>query len=208
MERDQRLLTHPDKAIDYSEYFRILERHALNPALNENMPWGGEKSEFIRLNYQRSRRIQKTYGPSRETLDLLKNLNQSQTWIVMSEIWCGDSAQILPVLARLAEESGNINLKILFRYENPELMDRFLTDGKRSIPKLLALDEKGELLFKWGPRPRMAADLFRSLKAEGLEKDRILMELHKWYTKDRGISVEKELCAKIGFLQQVARVES
>ncbi len=208
MKRDDLLAAHLEKAIDYTEYFKILEKYALNPALNENAPWGAEKSEFIRLNYQRSRRIHKTYEPSRKNLDLLKNLNQSQTWIVISEIWCGDSAQILPVLARLAKENGDINLRILFRDENEELMDHFLTNGSRSIPKLIAIDEQREVLFEWGPRPETAAELFQKLKAEGWEKEQILLELHKWYAKDRGVSVEAELIAKMGSVPEKTRMES
>ena len=112
------------------------------------------------------------------------------------------------MLARLAKENGDINLRILFRDENEELMDHFLTNGSRSIPKLIAIDEQREVLFEWGPRPETAAELFQKLKAEGWEKEQILLELHKWYAKDRGVSVEAELIAKMGSVPEKTRMES
>jgi len=72
-------------------------------------------------------------------------------------------------------------------------MDQYLTNGKRAIPVLVAFDLDGNELFRWGPRPEAAAELFRECKEAGQAKETILEELHRWYAKDRGCTIEEEL---------------
>ena len=115
--------------------------------------------EYKKLNLQRSSRIEKYYSVNDELRTLVKNMKQLQTWIVITENWCGDSAQNLPYIAALAELNSFINLKIILRDSNPEVIDQYLTNGTRSIPKLIAFDEEWNELFQWGPRPHAAVDL-------------------------------------------------
>jgi thiol-disulfide isomerase/thioredoxin len=119
--------------------------------------------------------------------------------MVLTEDWCGDSAQTLPFIACIAEENPHILLKILLRDENPDIMDLYLTNGKRAVPKLVAFDESGEELFVWGPRPQPAAEVFREGIAEGLPKKEVYPKLHLWYGRDRGKTVEKEF---LGILER------
>ena len=112
---------------------------------------------------------------------------------MITESWCGDSAQNLPVVAKLAALNSNIDFKIVLRDSNLEFMDLYLTNGGRSIPKLIAFDKNNDELFNWGPRPAEAQKLFSDLKKDGMEVSEIHKELHLWYGRNRGKEVEKEI---------------
>ena len=88
---------------------------------------------------------------------------------------------------------------MILRDENLPIMDSFLADGKRSIPRLVVFALEGpnanEVLAQWGPRPAAAQDVFDEAKAAGLEKPQILEKLHLWYGRDRGRALEGELLA-------------
>jgi hypothetical protein len=158
------------------------------------------RAQYMMLNLQRTRRIGKTYAPGKAIRAALARLALPQLWLVLTEPWCGDSAQLLTGIAKLAALSPLIDLRILRRDENPDIMDQHLTDGKRGIPKLIAFDPRGNELFEWGPRPRAAAELFANERARGLPKDEILRRLHQWYGADRGRSLEAELLAHVNAL--------
>jgi hypothetical protein len=150
------------------------------------------KFETKRLNLQRSARIMKTYRVSDNLIEEIKRINEPQTWMVITENWCGDSAQNLPYLALMAEENPNINFKIILRDSNPDIMDQFLTNGTRSIPILVSFDINGNELFRWGARPKVAQDLFNQWKAEGIVKPELYKKLHLWYAKNKGQAIESE----------------
>lgn len=153
-----------------------------------------KKYETLKLNLQRTSRLDKTFEPEIETNEIFSQINNDQQWIVLTESWCGDSAQIVPVISKLAQLNSKIDLKILLRDSNLDYMDLYLTNGGRAIPKLIVYDENNEELFQWGPRPKVAQDLFTNLKNDGLEKSDINKELHLWYGRNRGKEVEKEIC--------------
>ena len=151
------------------------------------------KFETKRLNLQRSARIMKTYRISDNLKEEIQRINEPQTWMVITENWCGDSAQNLPYLALMAEENLNINFKIILRDSNPDIMDQFLTNGTRSIPILVSFDINGNELFKWGARPKVVQDLFNQWKAERIVKPELYKKLHLWYAKNKGQAIESEL---------------
>jgi hypothetical protein len=151
-----------------------------------------DKINFIKLNIQRSARIDKTYVPSEEIKDILSKNILEQTWLVLTENWCGDSAQNLPYIAKLAEANVNIHLVILERDKNLDIMNHYLTSGTLSIPKLIAFGDKWNELFQWGPRPAEAVALISKLKNEGKVKDEFMKELHLWYSRNKGKAIEKE----------------
>ncbi len=155
--------------------------------------------EYRKLNLQRSSRIEKTFEPADKTKDTFSKINKASRWIVITESWCGDSAQSLPVVARLAELSKLIDFKIVLRDSNLEFMDMYLTNGGRSIPKLVVFDENDNELFNWGPRPAEAQKLFTELKKNGTEVSEIHKEIQLWYSKDKGSEVEKEI---VNFVKQ------
>ncbi len=188
-----------ENAVDYQTYlFQMLEK--INRAQNGEVKI--EKLDHIKLNYQRSIRIQKSYRVNPDLLQVIQQIAKPQQWIVLTEDWCGDSAQNLPYIVRMAGLNDKITLRILRRDQNPDLMDHYLTSGKRAIPKLIGFDENGVELFNWGPRPEPAIRLFEGLKDQGLEKKEILTQLHQWYARDAGKTLEQEFYAILGNLQR------
>jgi thiol-disulfide isomerase/thioredoxin len=155
-----------------------------------------EHKKYTQLNFKRMERWNKTFVLSEETLQNLENLTNTQTWVVITETWCGDSAQLLPGIAKIAEASnGKINLKIILRDENPEWIDAYLTNGTRSIPKLVAFNAQDDELFVWGPRPQGAIAIHTEWKAnpETIDKEQFHVNLHTWYGKDKGNELQLEL---------------
>jgi hypothetical protein len=124
---------------------------------------------------------------------MVKEISSSQIWMAITEPWCGDTAQNLPYIYKIAELNPSIRLRVILRDSNPEIMDRYLSEtGARSIPKLVAFDESGNELFQWGARPKEAQELVVKLKNEGMEKEKFLEQLHIWYGRDSGRTLEKE----------------
>lgn len=149
---------------------------------------------FTKLNLSRMRRISKTLNVNDELRDITKGL-QKQQWVVITEAWCGDSAQILPIIHKISESSqGKIKLNILLRDQNPELMENYHTNGSRAIPKLIAFNEHWDELFKWGPRPAPAQKLLTNWKKDpqGCSWEDFEKELHTWYANDKGNIVMEE----------------
>ena len=126
----------------------------------------------------------------------LAQLPRAEHWLVLGEAWCGDTAHLLPVLARLAEEStGTIRLHVLLRSEHPELMAAHQTKGADSIPKLIRLDHAtGADLGDWGPRPAEAQVLAHQLHADkSLPVNKIIKAMNAWYEADIGKALQQEL---------------
>ena len=181
------------KGISYTEY-----RDLVSDLLKEQKSTGPNQSEalynYSLLNDRRMKRLDKTSKLTEETIENVKKINQPQTWLVLTEGWCGDAAQNLPILSKMAEENENVDLKLVLRDENLELMDAFLTNGGRSIPKLIALDENKNVLFTWGPRPSVATKMITDYKEQnGVVDAKIKEDLQRWYNKDKGINVQEDL---------------
>ncbi|MBU1823049.1 MAG: thioredoxin family protein [Bacteroidetes bacterium] len=153
-----------------------------------------ELAEYTRLNQYRMRRLDKTIRLDLDLQQLAYQIAAPQTWYVLTEAWCGDAAQNLPVLAKVAGLNPHITLTLLLRDEHPEIMDTYLTNGGRSIPKLIALGADGNELFTWGPRPQPLQELVRAYKAN---PDRPYAEfqadIQRWYNTDRTQTVQGEL---------------
>ena len=143
----------------YDEY-----RARVKNFLAEGKSSGDEQSEdllhYSQLNETRMHRLDKTIKITPETEQFLKRVNTRYVWLVLSEGWCGDAAQLLPIMNKMAQLSDKIELKIAFRDENPLLMNLFLTNGGKAIPKLLIFEKETlHLLADWGPRPAEAIQL-------------------------------------------------
>ena len=112
--------------------------------------------------------------------------------LALSEDWCGDAVNTLPVVARLAEAAG-WDLRVMSRDENPDLMDEHLTNGRsRSIPVVIVYDDEFREIGWWGPRP---GDLQSWVLGEGLampspERYKVV---RRWYAQDKGRSTLSEL---------------
>lgn len=177
----------------YSEYFDQFKKKAESNDISILSETDKEHFTYIKLNFQRSSRIHKTYKPSDEIKNFISKIIDNQLWILITEEWCGDSAQIVPYIYEISKLNSLIDLKIFKRDSNLDLMELYLTNGTRSIPKLIVFDKTGNELFTWGPRPKEAQKLINKLKSEGKTKDEFIEQLHLWYAKDRGKSLEKEM---------------
>jgi len=183
-----------EKAITYPAYLALVA-----DVLAQGRTTGPDQSaamvHFTQLNQQRMHRLDKSITLLPEAEAMIRGISLPQTWLVLTEAWCGDAAQSIPVMHALAATNPLIKLKFLLRDENPALMDRYLTNGvSRSIPKLIGLDTAtSEELFVWGPRPAPLQQIFLRLKAEGLDFHLIKEELQRWYNKDKTITLQQEL---------------
>ncbi|MDP3441545.1 MAG: thioredoxin family protein [Ignavibacteria bacterium] len=186
------LLVKFEEGLTYNDFWNQFELK-LNSQKSGNLS-EEEKNQAnqLKLNFQRSSRINRTYEISENLKNVLDKLEITQNWILITEDWCGDSAQNVPYIAKIANYSSKINLRILARDQNLDLMDKYLTNGARAIPKLIAFDEQGDELFQWGARPKEAQDLVTQLKNEGKSKTEFLEALHLWYGKNRGKNLETE----------------
>jgi len=179
--------------LTYSEYVEEFTKQISVSDINTLNDYDKSYYDYRKLNYQRSTRLEKTFIPTDETKQIFSKINHTQNWIVITETWCGDSAQNLPVIAKLAQLNNMIDLKIVLRDSNLEFMDLHLTNGGRAVPKLIVIDENDNEIFQWGPRPVEAQNLFTRLKNDGMEKSDINKELHLWYGRNRGKEIEKEI---------------
>jgi len=152
-----------------------------------------EAFETKKLNMHRMSRIDKSYIPSAEIVEEISKIEDKQVWVVITENWCGDSAQNLPYIAKIASLNKSIKFRIVLRDSNPEIMDMYLTNGTRSIPKLVVFDEEGNEIFQWGSRPKAAQQLINDLKGRGIEKKAFIEKLHLWYAKNGGKDIEAEI---------------
>jgi len=182
-----------EKGITYNEYISNTIEEISKTQITDLPPGEVRRFNYKNLNLQRSTRIIRTYHPSKELKRVLDEITGMQLWMVITENWCGDSGQNLPYIAVMALQNPLIDLKLLLRDSNPDVMDQFLTNGTRSIPILVSFNSRGEELFRWGPRPRAAINLISQWKSEGCEKPEWTEKLHLWYSRNRGEEIEKEL---------------
>jgi len=180
------------KAMDYSEY-NLLFKQLVAEGRTTGEPTQ-EKIDYTKLNFSRTKRLDKTAEIAEESVEVFKNISEKQTWLVISEPWCGDAAQTLPILNKIAQLSENIDLKIVLRDENPELMDEFLTNGSRSIPVVIILDEDFNVINTFGPRSKAATKLVADYKEHHGKIDDAFKEmLQVWYNNDRGVSIINDI---------------
>ncbi len=183
-----------DQAYSYSTFNSIVEKlFERDEVTDQNNT--ESNLDYTKLNLQRTSRWDKRGKLLPEVEEVVKNISRPQTWLVITEGWCGDSAQILPFINIMAESNPLVDLKIILRNEYPEVMDAFLTDGKsRSIPKVIVLDtETLEVLGDWGPRPLETHRRYLGERANPeIGGKEAAKNLHIWYARDKGITSQKE----------------
>lgn len=189
------------QSYSYTEY-----RNIVSQLLSDGQSSGTEQSEdllhYSKLNETRMNRLEKTIHVGKVNTQMLNDLNKNYIWLVLSEGWCGDAAQILPILNKMAHASDTIELKIVLRDENVDLMNKFLTNSSQSIPKVIILDKETlEIKGEWGPRPAGAAKLIQSYKRQyGVVDETAKTELQLWYLHDKGLSTQIEIIDKMQHL--------
>jgi thioredoxin-like negative regulator of GroEL len=175
------------KGIGYNQY----KRQMAEDLLNNTDP---KIKEYINLNQHRMSRVEKTYHVSAALAQHVQRLTHKTHWLILTEHWCGDAAQTLPAFQKVATLSnGMIEMKLVYRDENPELMDAYLTGESRSIPKLIQLDAHHNVTGIWGPRPNEAQKLVKELISNPATAATYSTELHKWYALDKQKALEAEI---------------
>lgn len=204
----------------YAEYrslaIRLLQAGKTTASMSEHP--GVEESdsllEYTRLNEQRMSRIEKTFRLDPETAALLHDIRLPIEGWVLTESWCGDAAQILPVLEQLAVHQPLIQLRYLLRDQHPALMDAFLTDGGKAIPKVIWVDPATQrIIGQWGPRPAIPQSMMQQFKAEMQAApdqeareavyERAKTAVHTWYAHDKTVSTQREVAGAVLAVQKL-----
>jgi hypothetical protein len=119
----------------------------------QGLPYAAYKDQMTR-NRERIEENERTVQLDVDDLAFFQALPQPFDVLVLTEDWCGDAIANLPVLARLAEASGKLNLRIFLRDQNLDLMDQFLKDSlHRSIPIFAFFGDDFRELARWVERP-------------------------------------------------------
>jgi hypothetical protein len=181
-----------EKSMSFAEYIKLID-----DLLMDGKTTGTNQSDAMfnygKLNRQRMHRLEKTVKLNDSLVEKAGKVERKMIWLIITEGWCGDAAQNIPTIEKIAAQNDLIETRYVLRDENLELMDAYLTNNARSIPKLIALDaETLEVVGTWGPRPQIAMDFYHELKKQGLEKPLIMENLQRWYLQDKEKSLQSE----------------
>jgi len=199
MKAEMELRKYLGRGMTYAEYVKLID-----DLLRDGKTTGPNQSErmfnYGKLNRQRMHRLEKTVGLRADVILAAKNAKRKVIWLILTEGWCGDAAQNLPVIEKIAAESVNIETRYILRDENPDLMDQFLTNETRAIPKLIALDAQTlEVIGTWGSRPAPAQELFDELRGRGVAGPLVKENIQRWYNADKGQTIQTEF---LRFIEQ------
>lgn len=181
-------------SLTYTEY-----RDLVSELLAQGKSTGYNQTEsylnYSKLGNARMKRLDKTFDLSEEAKKIIQDSQKKYTWLVLTEGWCGDAAHALPIIDKIARHSANVDLKIVLRDENDALMNQFLTNGTKSIPKLVAINsETNEVVNTWGPRPSKATEMVNEHKETNGSLDPEFKEnLQIWYNKNKGKNIEDDM---------------
>jgi hypothetical protein len=190
---NQKLL---DTAMSYEQYLQLLEN-----LLAEGKTTGENQSEallnYAKLNDKRIKKWEKIGKLAPELILKISKMEQPITWLIITEGWCGDAAQNLPFIHKMSEVNPMIEIKVILRDEHPEVMNEFLTQGGKSIPKVIGLDpESLTVLGDWGPRPAsIQAEFLENRQTQAKNSNEFTEHLHFWYAQDKGITLQSEFLA-------------
>ena len=199
---DRKLL---DKALTYDAY-----RALVDLLLEDDKTTGENHSDamihYTKMNVHRMKRLDKRTELKDELVKKLQEVDREMVWLVLTEAWCGDAAQLIPVIQKMADSTDKIATSYILRDQNLEIMDQFLTNGRsRSIPKLICLDADSlEVLGSWGPRPEITQEFYQTLKNDPeVSGEKAAENLHKWYADDSTRSVQNEFLDILDYWQGV-----
>lgn len=187
---------------EYSAYFKnILNKDIVEHKLPYDNP---VYLEYTRMNWSRMNRWYKTGKLSDDIVELVEKIDQPQHWIVITEPWCGDAAHNIPFIERIAMVNPLITVSYELRDAAPFRIEQFLTNGTKSIPKLIIHDAKGKVLGTWGPRPESCQKMYAELLAEKASFEQMKTEIQKWYNSNKGVELQQELSELLkGFLSGI-----
>jgi len=180
------------QGMDYQTYRALIDQLLLEGKATGDVTYD---LHYTKMNVQRMSRVDKTVSLTEEFTSVIESLKENYKFLVITEGWCGDAAQIVPVFNKIATASlGKIDLKFVLRDKNLPLIDAHLTNGGRAIPVLIVLNENAdEVLATWAPRPQVLQALLKEWKSETTEMTILAEKLHGWYAKDKTLSTQAEL---------------
>jgi len=190
-----------NEGLTYATY-----KELISTLLTEGKTTGSDDSEamlhYTKMNMQRMHRVEKTVLLNKGLTAAIEQLENKYQLLVISEGWCGDAAQITPIFYKMTEAyPDKFELRFVLRDKHLELIDAHLTNGGRAIPVLLVLNEKGELIGKWGPRPAVLQEILSEWKKEIADMFAVAEKLHLWYAKDKTQTTQSELTALVSSLE-------
>jgi hypothetical protein len=178
--------------MNYTAYKQLFDEILDNP--NPTPPYNDAMYlNYTRLNRSRMKRWDKQLVLDENLVSRIRQIASPQHWIIITEPWCGDAAHIVPFLIRLAEQNDLLSCDIQLRDSEPFLIESYLTNGTKGIPKLIVRNESGDDIFNWGPRPKGAQELMAKMKADNADFETIKIALQNWYNNDKGSSLCREL---------------
>ena len=159
---------------------------------------------YTKLAIQRMKRLDKTVKLLPEIEAAIKAIDKPMYWAVLTEGWCGDAAHIIPVIAKMAELNDNITLRLILRETYPDVMDAYLTNGGKSIPKMVALSEEGlEELGTWGPRPAPVQKMLLDWKEnQAVPRSELIEQMQHWYNEDKTATIQREILQMLTATEQ------
>ena len=180
------------RGMDYLTYRALVDQLLLEGKATGEVTYD---LHYTKMNVQRMNRVDKTISLTDDFTSTIGNLKEHYKFLVITEGWCGDAAQIIPVFNKIAVASlGKIELKFVLRDQNLPLIDAHLTNGGRAIPVLIVLDEKADqVMATWAPRPQVLQELLKEWRKENTEMPILAEKLHGWYAKDKTQSTQAEL---------------
>ena len=182
--------------MDFTTYLAVFEHIINNP--QPDAPYDKpEYLDYARLNWSRMNRWLKKGQLDQQLIDTIARITEPQQWIVITEPWCGDAAHTVPFLHLAGELSPLISVSYELRDAEPFRINSYLTNGGKSIPKLVIRDQKGDDLAVWGPRPAACQEIYQTLMASGAGFEQVKTDLQHWYNQDKGQSAQTELLALI-----------
>lgn len=153
-----------------------------------------EYINYVKLNKTRIKRWSKVGKIAPDLAETIKNIQHTQNWILITEPWCGDAAHSHEFIVKAAALNPKINLTVRNRDTPDSEIDKYLTNGGKSIPKLIVRDANGQDLFDWGPRPKAAQKLYLTQRADtSMNEEDKKKNLQSWYNKDKGTTIQQEL---------------
>lgn len=181
-----------EQGMDYQTYRALVDQLLLEGKSTSEASYD---LHYTKMNVQRMTRVDKTVNLTDELSSIIDQFKTNYKFLVITEGWCGDAAQIVPVFNKIAVASlGKIDLKFVLRDKNLPLIDAHLTNGGRAIPVLIVLNETADqVLATWAPRPQVLQELLKEWKKETTEMPILAEKLHSWYAKDKTQSTQAEL---------------
>jgi len=190
-----------EKSFSYNQYINLI-----NDLLAQGKTTGPEQTPFLieytNMNLVRMNRLDKTINLNPELIGILNNIKNEYYWLVITEAWCGDAAQSIPIFNKITQYNPNIELRLILRDEEPELINNYLTNGTKSIPILICLDKFNlKEIFKWGPRPKELINFVNEFKKlPDFDKNDLIKNIQIWYNKDNTQEIQKEFAELLKLL--------